>query len=77
MSQRPILSSIIIIFYLLISTQTSVSQPVSFDFMFGWGVNTGAGMFEICTSATTPCLFGINGAGAGQFDRPGGVAVTV
>ena len=71
-----ILKSIFVISsFLLISTQTSISQPVDFDFMFGWGVDTGAGAFQICTSADTPCLAGISGSGDGQFDTPLGIAV--
>jgi len=61
--------------FLLILTQTSISQPVDFDFMFGWGVDTGAGAFQICTSADTPCQAGISGSGDGQFDAPFGIAV--
>ena len=34
---------------------------------FGWGVDTGANSYEICTAATAPCLGGITGAGAGQL----------
>ena len=71
-----ILKSIFVISsFLLISTQTSISQPVDFDFMFGWGVDTGASEFQICTSADTPCLAGISGSGDGQFDTPLGIAV--
>jgi streptogramin lyase len=40
---------------------------------FGWGVNTGAPAFEVCTSST--CHSGINGSGNGQFSYPLSVAV--
>jgi NHL repeat len=58
-----------------ISAQTSISQTVDFDFMFGWGVNDGAAEFQICSSAGTPCQEGIQGGGAGQFGDPTGTAV--
>jgi hypothetical protein len=68
-----ILKSIFVISsFLLISTQTSISQPVDFDFMFGWGVDTGASEFQICTSS---CQAGIRGSGDGQFFQPFGIAV--
>lgn len=41
-------------------------------FGFGWGVETGASQFEICTSS---CLAGISGTGNGQFNSPQSVAV--
>jgi DNA-binding beta-propeller fold protein YncE len=39
---------------------------------FGWGVDTGAGMFEVCTTATT-CQQGAAGGGAGQLRVQRGV----
>jgi len=47
----------------------------SFLRMFGWGVDTGASNFEICTSGTTPCQGGIEGPGVGQFSNPRGIEV--
>jgi len=43
-------------------------------FAYGWGVDTGASMFEICTIASG-CQAGINGSGAGQFHAPNSIAV--
>ncbi len=40
--------------------------------MFGWGVDTGAGVFEICTSG---CQVGLNGSGDGQLNDPRGIAL--
>ncbi|HLF91412.1 MAG TPA: SMP-30/gluconolactonase/LRE family protein, partial [Anaerolineales bacterium] len=47
----------------------------NFQRMWGWGVDTGATTFEICTMATLPCLAGSFGSGDGQFGRPEGVEV--
>jgi hypothetical protein len=41
---------------------------------WGWGVQTGAAAFEVC-SAPSPCLAGISGPGAGQMSTPHGIAV--
>lgn len=41
---------------------------------FGWGVDTGAEQFEVCTAASA-CQAGIGGGGAGQLDAPRGVAL--
>jgi hypothetical protein len=38
----------------------------------GWGVTNGVSALQVCT---TTCRAGIAGAGAGQLDRPSGVAV--
>jgi tripartite motif-containing protein 71 len=46
----------------------------SFTRAFGWGVDTGAMAFEVCTTAST-CQIGLNGGGAGQLHFPNGVAV--
>ena len=46
----------------------------SFLFAFGYGVDTGAPVFETCTEAST-CQTGIAGLGAGQFKHPDGIAV--
>jgi DNA-binding beta-propeller fold protein YncE len=46
----------------------------SFTHAFGWGVDTGASMFEVCTTASE-CQVGSNGGGAGQLNGPGGLAV--
>jgi sugar lactone lactonase YvrE len=40
---------------------------------WGWGVNTGASTFEICTS---DCQAGIAGTSNGQFDLPTGIEVS-
>jgi tripartite motif-containing protein 71 len=40
--------------------------------MWGWGVDTGANAFQVCTSS---CQAGIEGSGAGQFDNPFDVEV--
>ncbi len=42
---------------------------------FGWGVDTGADAFEICTPASEACQSGTFGCGAGQFAGTAGVAV--
>jgi hypothetical protein len=39
---------------------------VEFLSSFGWGVNTGAASFEVCSVAAS-CKFGIAGSGLGQF----------
>jgi len=44
----------------------------NFVFMFGFGVDDGTSVFQICTSS---CQAGILGAGDGQFRGPRGVAV--
>ncbi len=44
--------------------------------MWGWGVDTGAAALEVCDIASLPCQIGIGGAGAGQLDRPVGLAVS-
>jgi tripartite motif-containing protein 71 len=56
--------------------RVSVFGPggTSFTHAFGWGVDTGASMFEICTTTST-CQEGIVGGGAGQLDTPVGIAV--
>jgi tripartite motif-containing protein 71 len=46
----------------------------SFTRAFGWGVDTGASAFEVCTTATT-CEGGISGGGAGQFQTAMGVTL--
>ncbi len=46
----------------------------SFTHAFGWGVDTGATAFEVCTTAST-CGLGSAGGGAGQLNLPFGVAV--
>jgi len=43
--------------------------------MWGFGVGDGTNVFQICTSANTPCQAGLSGAGDGQFNIPFGVAV--
>ncbi|MCP3979767.1 MAG: DNRLRE domain-containing protein [bacterium] len=49
----------------------------NFRFMLGWGVDTNAAEFEVCTDNSLPCHPGIEGDGAGQFSvGPAGVAVT-
>jgi tripartite motif-containing protein 71 len=40
--------------------------------MWGWGVDTGANAFQVCTST---CQGGIEGSGAGQFNNPFDVEV--
>ena len=41
---------------------------------FGWGVRDGAGEAQVCT-AESGCREGLRGSGAGEFDRPGSVAL--
>jgi hypothetical protein len=45
----------------------------SFTRAFGWGVDTGEGAFQVCTTAST-CQFGSTGAGVGQLAGPQGVS---
>ena len=47
----------------------------SFLRAWGWGVDTGAAAFEVCTAATLPCQAGSQGGGGGQFHLPEGLAV--
>ncbi len=47
----------------------------NFIAMWGWGVDTGADEYEICTVATGPCQTGSAGSGLGQFNAPHDVAV--
>ena len=44
---------------------------------WGWGVDTGAGEYEVCTAASVPCRAGTTGTGNGQLDSPTSVAVAV
>jgi tripartite motif-containing protein 71 len=46
----------------------------SFTRAFGWGVDTGASAFEVCTTAST-CQAGLSGGGAGQLASPGGIVL--
>jgi tripartite motif-containing protein 71 len=46
----------------------------SFIRAFGWGVDTGAAAFEVCTTAST-CQIGSVGGGAGQLNNPTGIAL--
>jgi tripartite motif-containing protein 71 len=46
----------------------------SFIRAFGWGVDTGAPAFEVCTTAST-CQIGSAGGGAGQLSTPTGIAL--
>jgi DNA-binding beta-propeller fold protein YncE len=46
----------------------------SFTRAFGWGVDTGASMFQSCTTASS-CQTGIAGSGVGQIKQAYGVAV--
>lgn len=41
---------------------------------WGWGVDTGAAVLQVCTEAST-CQVGISGGGAGQLTNPLGLAV--
>jgi hypothetical protein len=65
-------------FYAAVGGDNSVTVSDSsgnFVKKFGWGVETGANQFEICTSG---CLGGILGSGNGQFnftDASGAIAV--
>jgi sugar lactone lactonase YvrE len=54
----------------------SVFDPAgpSFIHAFGWGVDTGAAAFEVCTNPST-CQAGTAGAGAGQINNPSGIAI--
>jgi hypothetical protein len=47
---------------------------VTFKFAFGWGVDTGAEAFEICTTESG-CQAGKAGSGVGQFNDPRRIAV--
>ena len=53
---------------------SAFDEDGAFLFAFGWGVDTGAANFEICTTAST-CQKGIAGAGPGQLDSPPWIAV--
>jgi tripartite motif-containing protein 71 len=44
----------------------------SFLRMWGWGVDTGANAFQVCTSS---CQAGIEGSGTGQLDNPFGLNI--
>ena len=46
----------------------------SFTQAFGWGVDTGAAAFQLCTIAST-CQTGTAGSGTGQLAQPLGVAI--
>ena len=46
----------------------------SFEYAFGWGVDTGDPEAQTCTTASG-CQAGIAGAGAGQFSKPSRIAV--
>ncbi len=46
----------------------------SFEYAFGWGVDTGDPEAQTCTTASG-CQAGIAGAGAGQFSKPSQIAV--
>jgi DNA-binding beta-propeller fold protein YncE len=50
------------------------AAPPSFTRAFGFGVNSGAPAFEVCTTGST-CQAGSSGGGAGQLNRPYGVAL--
>jgi len=39
----------------------------------GWGVSNGKAELEVCTAS---CEAGISGSGKGQFDQPGGIAIS-
>jgi hypothetical protein len=45
----------------------------NFQRMWGWGVQTGAAQFEICTSVDPVCFPGQSGNGAGQFNLSGSI----
>jgi hypothetical protein len=47
---------------------------VKFLYAFGWGVDTGAEAFQVCTEAST-CQAGREGQGLGEFSKPRQVAV--
>ncbi len=49
-----------------------VSPTGAFIKTFGWGVKDGKDEFEDCTKE---CKAGIAGAGAGEFDQVGGLAI--
>ena len=46
----------------------------SFIRAFGWGVDTGAAAFQVCTTAST-CQPGSSGGGAGELAGPAGLAI--
>jgi DNA-binding beta-propeller fold protein YncE len=51
----------------------NVSAAPTFTRAFGWGVDTGAAAFELCTAASG-CLPGLGGGGAGQLEGPAQIA---
>lgn len=46
----------------------------TFQFAFGWGVDTGAAALEKCTTASS-CQKGLAGSGAGELERPSEIAI--
>ena len=54
--------------------QVEGGGEVKFQFAFGWGVDTGASQFQVCTTASS-CQAGLTGSGAGQLSHPRTVAV--
>ena len=54
----------------------AIESPPEFELMWGSGVNTGVSGPEICSAATIPCFAGLIGNGAGEFNRPSGIAVS-
>jgi DNA-binding beta-propeller fold protein YncE len=56
------------------SARISVFTPPStFKHAFGWGVDTNASFFEVCTTSSS-CQGGIAGSGVGQLSGPADVA---
>jgi hypothetical protein len=46
----------------------------TFQFAFGWGVDTGSAALEKCTTASS-CQKGLAGSGAGELERPVRIAI--
>jgi hypothetical protein len=58
----------------LLGVFTVLAAPGDFIAAWGWGVDTGAAAFEICTPASTPCQAGTAGGGNAGQPRCGGRA---
>ena len=47
----------------LLPLSGALAAPGDFIRTWGWGVDTGASAFEICTPGSTPCYAGVSGGG--------------
>ncbi len=59
----------------LIPSTPAIGNQIDFKRTWGWGVDTGANAFEICTDESVPCLAGDFGVGLGQFSGPAGIRI--